>query len=614
MRRERALLSTNNAPFARSLASERPAESTSFAPRARCAPVARPLACSPIPLLITPLVTLHVTHTLCLPPRFVAFSNEMDYKAHMIEVHGNASTDTKINFQFNVRSSNRDGSGAIQDPFEGDNPSNFPAFAAANNAFVPPELPSHGDDLSAITDPAHRDRTAALQAEANEIRLNNQRETDYPELMSGGSAAFVGWGGGGPTTASVPAHQSLEDAFPLLMGDPKKKPSSRRDPRAPRNNNISGLTQQAFEQFQTAKPSGKKSSTLSSIAGSNSAPSPAYQSSANSTWGAAVLSASSSSGSASASWASAAPAPVQQAAPDFNAASEFPSMDGGKKKAARRDPRAPRPVVSARPQFLSAEAAASHHRVQLDVLKSNLSKDAYKALKKITKDFFNDKIETENYVNQASVLFDGRGKMFQDFMPALLSSLPDEMKVTGALSLVDGVAQQMLEWERGEGGGAEEEEEVGGWGGGAVRDPPRVEQMVEQRVEQRPAPVRAESYVPPPFPPRPGLGMGCSKAKPARTTLTSGLNVKFGGSKSNAWGTSAGGGKKKGESATGGGIESAAVVARDVGTASRGEAMYKKQLRREQQQEQEKAQSTGKKGSKANKKKSNEDLRNAIFG
>jgi hypothetical protein len=97
--------------------------------------------------------------------------------------------------------------------------------------------------------------------------------------------------------------------------------------------------------------------------------------------------------------------------------------------------------------------------------------------------------------------------------------------------------------------------------------------------------------------------------KPAGARLSSGLNVKFGGTKTNAWGTAKGGGGGGGGGGKkGGDVEGPAITSKDVGTATKAEAAYKKQLRA-----QEVAAAGGDGNSKKNKKKQAQELRAMAF-
>jgi hypothetical protein len=589
-------------------------------------------------------------HFLCPDPscrgaRFVAFGTEIDYKGHMMEVHGSANVDTKIKLEFKVRSAGYDGSG-ITEPteYEGDATADFPAL---EGVFVPESVgaPAAQENEEDITDPTHRDRTAALRAEASEIRMKKQREEDYPTLEGSGAAAgaFVGWGGSSTSHNSVGSTKTREEAFPAL-GKPssssqKSAATKRRDPRAaPKSNNISGLASKAMEEFMNAPMAGKNRASAAAAASSVSRMMAAatvkepvaYKPSEMSSWGAAALSKAAEADDAGGSgWVtkpSAAQQQQSQKAPVMTD-EEFPTMMGGgggkKNKVAKKPSPLSSNILQGANQRkpMSAEAMASSHRVQLDVLKANMTKDGYKELKRLTKDFFNDRLDAEPYVNQASVLFDGRGKMFIDFMPALLSSFPDQMKVAGALSLVDSIGQAMAEWEAGQevGGDQEQQQASSGWGGAAVRAAPIQPKNASAPVARAPAPAPrappAPVYVRPPSPPIAPARV----APPGFATLSSGTKVKFGGSKTNAWGTATGGGKvdkKKGAGRNDDdeGYSGPTITSKDVGTSTKAEAAYKKALRAEEQAAQEAAQGGGGGKKKANKKKQNEELRNMLFG
>ena len=72
------------------------------------------------------------------------------------------------------------------------------------------------------------------------------------------------------------------------------------------------------------------------------------------------------------------------------------------------------------------------------------------SLKRLTKDFANDRTDALSYVKGSATLFGGQGKVFREFMPALISNFPDAVKVATANSIIDEVGREM--------GGMEEEE------------------------------------------------------------------------------------------------------------------------------------------------------------
>jgi len=183
----------------------------------------------------------------CLAARFVVFDNEIDLRAHEIEVHGHrgASGDTKIQLQFQIRGATQERSNRQQTvPNDGD----F-NFGLGGDVFVPEELPNTGrnsvDDSGGttrqenepqITDAAHAARTANLREEAQRIRqaqdvadspdafpsLGGGDSEQQDEQNNGASSSrgnLVGWTG---TVASKASAMTKEEHFPVLGGRAKK--------------------------------------------------------------------------------------------------------------------------------------------------------------------------------------------------------------------------------------------------------------------------------------------------------------------------------------------------------------------------------------------------------
>ncbi|KAL3918255.1 MAG: hypothetical protein SGILL_004323, partial [Bacillariaceae sp.] len=147
----------------------------------------------------------------CLQARFVVFENELDLRAHEMQVHGGTSTgSTKINLEFRTRRAGYDGSGmGVQQ----DTPSNSDFnFDLDGQAFVPEALPNQGSNINTMANssetasgaqlhPRHVQRTEELRAHAAAVRQQQAIEAQgesFPTLQAaapqaGSNAPLVSW-------------------------------------------------------------------------------------------------------------------------------------------------------------------------------------------------------------------------------------------------------------------------------------------------------------------------------------------------------------------------------------------------------------------------------------
>ena len=181
---------------------------------------------------------------MCLSARFVVFENEIALRAHERSTHGATSTgSSKINLEFNVRGSHRRGSANDSDGNDQEAPreEDF-QFGLDGEAFVPEALPNQDGGAAAaaarqenepeITHAAHAERTAALRAEAAEMR-QAQRAREQAEAFPtlggdttapGGGGSMVGWTADGRAGLGRRGKGQLtNEDFPALAAAPKKK-------------------------------------------------------------------------------------------------------------------------------------------------------------------------------------------------------------------------------------------------------------------------------------------------------------------------------------------------------------------------------------------------------
>jgi len=188
----------------------------------------------------------------CLAARFVVFSNDIDLKAHERDVHGlMMGGSTKIQMEFRVRPSGRDGSGVIvqqqQQQQQVPNMRDDFNYGLDGEVFVPDSLEDLNnadgqDDANnnggqyqqqvEITHGPHAERTAMLREQARlrreelglgngSNRAANGSDEAFPTLGSQGSGALMSWiRDGGRSTVSAIRGRNVtelnEENFPSL--------------------------------------------------------------------------------------------------------------------------------------------------------------------------------------------------------------------------------------------------------------------------------------------------------------------------------------------------------------------------------------------------------------
>ena len=163
----------------------------------------------------------------CLEARFVVFENEIDLRAHQVQVHGSSGS-SKIQLEFRIKRAGHDGSG--QSPPQQVPSSNDFQYTLDGQAFVPPELNAentHGAPNQDISHPMHLARTNELRAHAAEIRQRAVEETEaFPSLNASAptSSLRVGWSSEGLRRSAGVGNAGREE-FPSLPSSSRKQQS-----------------------------------------------------------------------------------------------------------------------------------------------------------------------------------------------------------------------------------------------------------------------------------------------------------------------------------------------------------------------------------------------------
>ncbi len=189
-------------------------------------------------------------HPDCLAARFVVFANEIDLRAHERDVHGlvSSSGSTKIQMEFRVRSSARDGSGIANSvPQQVPNMEDDFGFGLDGEVFVPDALEDdnnqNNDGVVQVNEPEithgpHAERTALLREQARVRRealgLNNSNsqhgddilrneEEAFPTLGGNRGGNMINWSREGSTVATIRGRNTTQlnqENFPSLGGGP----------------------------------------------------------------------------------------------------------------------------------------------------------------------------------------------------------------------------------------------------------------------------------------------------------------------------------------------------------------------------------------------------------
>jgi hypothetical protein len=233
----------------------------------------------------------------CLAARFVVFSNEIDLKAHERDMHGLVTGgSTKIQMEFRVRSSGRDGSGVVHQNQHQQVPNMDEDFSYRldGEVFVPESLDDANNsttnniDLQAnepeITHGPHAERTALLRDQAREKREQMgitgdnsseiaSTEEAFPTLGSQRGGAMNNWSreGGGSSVSVLRKKNTTtlnQQNFPSLGGPSEtainKKTSKLRSTRGV-NNQFSAMSLAANAAVSTSRPFANAAGTQQSF-------------------------------------------------------------------------------------------------------------------------------------------------------------------------------------------------------------------------------------------------------------------------------------------------------------------------------------------------------------
>jgi hypothetical protein len=406
----------------------------------------------------------------CLAARFVVFSNDIDLKAYERDVHGlNSGGSTKIQMEFRVRPSGRDGSGVVapQQVQQVPNMRDDFNYGLDGEVFVPESLEdfnnssgnSHDNSNGQyqqveITHGPHAERTAMLREQArlrreelglsNDNRAMNESDEAFPTLGNQGSGNLVSWirDGGRSTVAAIRGRNATElneENFPSL-GTVAKVSSSQRASklRVTKGNGTSQLSAMARAANVSSHHSSRSFANAATLSGiPTSAVAALHQplsSSSSSSYAAAnklpkanllsadnfpSLGATTSGVGTSVNTYSAAQAYARNQnsnkAIDFNRnfndhfpeASFSTSKMPSTKKTGIFDRKQPAQVAT--DNFLAFPPPSSMKNVdgkeQVEALKQLLGQEKYKLLKRNTKEFASGSLDPESYVTMAMTLF-----------------------------------------------------------------------------------------------------------------------------------------------------------------------------------------------------------------
>ena len=375
----------------------------------------------------------------CLMARFVVFTTEIDLRAHEIDVHGASNRDNRINFEFKVRRSGYDGTGHDNQTAP---TSNDFQYGLDGEVFVPEALPNQEEHIQEnepeITDPTHAARTADIRREAAHIRALNSAEEAFPSLHISSSQSITargtpGWAGGRNTMISGSnTGRAMAEDFPAL--DEGSSRSNRRRP-------VRGGPNWGAQSSRPSNSIGWRSSAPPLV--NSSAPRRAATSRpAFSTFSHSLLSSSSgwvaSSSRAQTTNMSKANFPSLGSSPSEYAAAE--NLSRKNKKSIVSGKKGPTSsaisnVLSAPPPPTLLKLSENEAKAKLDAMKLHLGQGKYKKVKNLTKQFVSNDMDPETYVLNTSAIFGGLSdQYFLDFMPAIISSCPDEREATKAMA------------------------------------------------------------------------------------------------------------------------------------------------------------------------------------
>ena len=378
----------------------------------------------------------------CLMARFVVFSSEIDLRAHEIDVHGVSNRDNRIKFEFRVRRTGFDGAGyeaqtaPSSDDFQ---------YGLDGEVFVPEALPNQEQHIQEnepeITDPTHAARTAEIRREAAQIRALNSAEEAFPTLHSSATqnvstTGTPGWAGGGRDaliSGSRAGRRMNADDFPALGG------------RSSANHNQFGKTRSNWGSkpsqstnsvgWRSSAPPLTSSSAPRQVATTRqqipTATSRGNASSRSVGWGVGSMRAQSTNMSQD-NFPSLSASPSPYAAAQSLAKKNKKAIVNGKKGPSSN---AMSNVLSAPPPPTLTKLNDKEAKAKLDAMKLHLGQANYKKVKNLTKQFVADNMDPETYVLNTSAVFGGlTDTSFLDYMPALISSCPNEKQATKAMA------------------------------------------------------------------------------------------------------------------------------------------------------------------------------------
>ena len=414
----------------------------------------------------------------CLAARFVVFSNDIDLKAHERDMHGLVTGgSTKITMEFRVRGSARDGSGVVQ---QVPNMEDDFSFGLDGEVFVPESLDEseRQEQEPEITHGPHAERTALLREHARlkreEMGISGEngdgaREEEFPSLGSSQAAKLINWSKEGATSAVAHIRGKNvtalnEENFPSLGGSGARQNNKTAKLRATRigvNSSFSAMriaaggamTSGPFANAASStgmsgsSAAAQQSSFTSGVANRNSR---ANLSDDNfpSLGGGSAPAAASGTNSYAAAQAFAKKNNARSSGMNLNIDEHFPapSLSGStqiptkkNKNVFDKKPAAKMPSNN----FLSfpppPSLNATGGKDMVEGMKRALGQTKYKELKKYTKEFASSSLDPESYVTCAANLFEGgiKDPTFWEFIPALISSCPNESNTKRALRYME---------------------------------------------------------------------------------------------------------------------------------------------------------------------------------
>ena len=403
------------------------------------------------------------SHPSCLEARFVVFGNELDLKAHEMDVHGSRQTDRKIQISFQYRRSGFDGSGLEQQQQTVPSDADF-SYGLDGQAFVPDALPAQLQQLNepVLSDPVHAARTAELREQAQQIRARMEAEDAFPELQatSASQRLNLGWSNGGPRSNSALATEN----FPALAAASTARPTTsvswaagqQQQRVQPRVNTrryqpvgyrpVQSSTPRVVATATTSTPTLANQEDFPSLGGTSSAPYRNTIPTSQRTAAAALASSDFPSlGGASIPATSTAqpvprvtPTPRTTAKPTLSSDTDFPTLGGGGSGSSKKNvlPCAPRYAAAQRyaqqanntlqppspSSLLTSQKTSSNPQQDVDSLQLILGKDKYNTLNKLTEEFAAASLSPSAYIEQSTQLFESGDHNMAKYLTQVVKS------------------------------------------------------------------------------------------------------------------------------------------------------------------------------------------------